>query len=109
MLFDQNISFRILKHLPEKYTGATSVKTAGLINAPDFEIWQYARDHDFVIVTQDSDFNDLAMIDGHPPKIIWIRLGNLKTQEILEVLENHSNEIELFILDQDHSCFKVIY
>lgn len=108
LLFDQNISFRILRHLPEEFTGSTSVKSEGLINAPDIEIWNYAKKHEFLIVTQDSDFNDLTLVEGHPPKVIWIRLGNLKTDEIKDVLVKHFNEIVTFIQDQDHSCFEII-
>jgi predicted nuclease of predicted toxin-antitoxin system len=108
LLFDQNISFQILKYLPKKYSGSTSVKSEGLIDAPDLEIWKFARQHCLAIVTQDSDFNDLALIEGHPPKIIWIRLGNLRTHEIIEVLEKFYREIELFILDPEHSCFEII-
>ena len=107
LFFDQNISFRILKYLPEKYSGSASVKSEGLIDAPDLEIWKFARQHGFVIVTQDSDFNDLALIEGHPPKIIWIRLGNLGTHEIIEVLEKFHKEIQYFIQDSEHSCFEI--
>jgi predicted nuclease of predicted toxin-antitoxin system len=38
LLFDQNISYRILKILPEKFVGSSHVKKESLINAPDREI-----------------------------------------------------------------------
>ncbi|NJK86452.1 MAG: DUF5615 family PIN-like protein [Bacteroidales bacterium] len=58
-LFDQNISHKILKLIPETFSDSTSVKKEGLINAPDMEIWEFAKINNYVIVTQDSDFNDL--------------------------------------------------
>ncbi|OQX81296.1 MAG: hypothetical protein B6D64_02120 [Bacteroidetes bacterium 4484_276] len=107
-LFDQNISHRILKLLPEKYSESTSVKKEGLINAPDIQIWEYARQHNYIIVTQDSDFNDLNSLYGFPPKIIWIRSGNLKTQAILKILIDYSSKIGKFVADNNYGCFEIL-
>jgi predicted nuclease of predicted toxin-antitoxin system len=79
LLFDQNISHRIVKGLPKMFQDSSSVKSERLINAPDVEVWKFAKQHNFTIVTQDADFNDLNLLRGFPPKIIWIRIGNLKT------------------------------
>ncbi|MBN2349107.1 MAG: DUF5615 family PIN-like protein [Bacteroidales bacterium] len=107
-LFDQNISHRILPQLPIQFAGSTSVKHEGLMNSPDKLIWEFAKEHDYIIVTQDSDFNDLNSLYGFPPKIIWIRSGNLKTSVILDLLIHHMNEIEKFIDDKKFGCFEII-
>jgi predicted nuclease of predicted toxin-antitoxin system len=107
-LFDQNISHRILKILPDQFAGSTSVKQEGLINSLDIEIWEYAKKNNYVIVTQDSDFNDLNLLNGFPPKIIWIRTGNLKTQAILNILIDYYLEFEKFISDDNYGCFEII-
>jgi predicted nuclease of predicted toxin-antitoxin system len=106
-LFDQNISHRILKLLPDFYSDSESVKDLGLINATDLEIWEYARDHNCNIITQDSDFNELNSLRGFPPKVIWIRMGNLKTSDIAEVLTQHCSEIEYFVNDKSYGCFEI--
>jgi len=106
-LFDQNISHRILKLIPPKYTNSTTVKKEGLINALDKEIWEFAKLNDYIIVTQDSDFNDLNTLFGFPPKIIWIRTGNLKTQAIVDILINYSVEIKKFNKDKYYGCFEI--
>ncbi|MEX0812340.1 MAG: DUF5615 family PIN-like protein [Chitinophagales bacterium] len=106
-LFDQNISHRILKLIPEEYSDSTTVKNASLINAPDREIWEFAKINDYIIVTQDSDFNDLNSLYGFPPKIIWMRTGNLKTESIVDILIDYSSEINKFINDSKHGCFKI--
>jgi len=108
LLFDQNISHRILRKIPEQFTGSTSVKAEGLLNASDRQIWDFAKKHNYIIVTQDSDFNDLNSLYGFPPKIIWIRSGNLKTQLILAVLINHFDEISRFAVDEAYGCFEII-
>lgn len=107
-LFDQNISYRILRSLPDKFADSTHVKTAGLTNASDIQIWEFAKKHNFTIITQDSDFNDLTSLYGFPPKIIWIRTGNLTTQAILNILIEYDKEIENFINDITYGCFEII-
>jgi predicted nuclease of predicted toxin-antitoxin system len=107
LLFDQNISHKILRLIPEKYFESTTVKNEGLINALDREIWEFAKRNDYIIVTQDSDFNDLNSLYGFPPKIIWIRTGNLKTQAIIDILINYSDEINKFVDDNNYRCFEI--
>lgn len=106
-LFDQNISHRILRLIPKGYSDATSVKNEGLINASDREIWEYAKNNDYIIVAQDSDFNDLNSLLGFPPKIIWIRTGNFKTQLIVDILVDYSFEIAKFLKDSKYGCFEI--
>ena len=86
LLFDQNISFRVLKKLDKIFSGSEQVKDLGLQDFSDKQIWNYAKENNFSIVTFDSDFFDLANLYGHPPKIIWLRTGNRKTNEITELL-----------------------
>jgi predicted nuclease of predicted toxin-antitoxin system len=108
LLFDQNISHRILQFLPGIYSGSTTVKKEKLIDFPDKQIWEFAKKREFTIVTQDSDFNSLNILYGFPPKIIWIRTGNLKTKEIASVLKNHLSEIEKFSKDDKYGCLEII-
>jgi len=107
LLFDQNISYRILKFLSSDYTGSTSVKGEGLIDYSDQKIWEFAKEHNFIIVTQDSDFNDLNILYGFPPKIIWIRTGNLSTETIGRILNEYSSEIQKFQSSQSLGCFEI--
>ena len=106
-LFDQNISHRILRQLPEKFSGSTSVKQEGLINASDRQIFEYAKSKEFIIVTQDADFNELNAFLGFPPKIVWFRMGNLTTFEIVEILNNSFAELINFSKDEALGCFEI--
>lgn len=47
----------------------------------DSQIWQYARGHDMVIVSKDADFSDRAMITAPPPRVVHIRLGNMRMRD----------------------------
>jgi predicted nuclease of predicted toxin-antitoxin system len=108
LLFDQNISHRILHLLPENYAESTSVKKEGLINANDKKIWELAKRGHYTIVTQDSDFNDLNALLGFPPKIIWIRTGNLNTKSLADLLIAYETDIREFISNDDFGCFEIL-
>lgn len=86
LLFDQNISFRILSKISSVFPEASQVRLLKLENETDINIWQYAREKDFAIVTFDMDFYNLALLKGSPPKIIWLRIGNTTTDKIAELL-----------------------
>ena len=107
-LFDQNISHRILDRLPVLFGDSTSVKKEGLSNAPDMTIWEFARQKNYVIVTQDSDFNNLTALNGSPPKIVWIRSGNLRTEEIAELLIKNQSSIQDFLNNEELGCLEII-
>lgn len=36
--------------------------------APDIELWDYAQDRDFVIVSKDADYNELSAVRGFPSR-----------------------------------------
>jgi len=76
ILFDQNISFRLVNLLKTTFEQVDHVKSLGLTDATDLEIWNFAFKNNYTIVTFDSDFIDLATLKGSPPKIIWLRFGN---------------------------------
>ncbi len=89
LLFDQNISHKIIKTLPNEFEESTSVKYEKLINASDKIIWDFTKRNQYTIVTQDSDFNDLSTFLGCLPKTIWLRNGNLTTIYIKELIYNN--------------------
>ena len=97
-----------MKVLPEKYSGSSHVKQENLINASDKQIWDFAKTNEYTIVTQDSDFNDLNILNGFPPKIIWIRTGNIKTVALMNILIEYNKELESFINNDDFGCFEIL-
>lgn len=53
---------------------------------PDSAIWQYARDHDLVIVSKDADFSDRIMLTEPPPRVIHLRIGNMRMRDLFSFL-----------------------
>ena len=97
LLLDENISRRLVTELAEQFAGSTHVTAVGLERTADREVWQFARDNGFVIVSKDSDFNDLAFMHGPPPKVVWLRVGNATTDDIAAVLRDAADRIGAFV------------
>lgn len=99
LLFDHNLSPRLVDRLTDIYPGARHIYLLGLDRALDDVVWNYAHEEGYVIVTCDVDFSELSVVRGFPPKVVWIRRGNCSTREIEEMLRLHSEAIKS--LDED--------
>lgn len=101
LLFDQNLAPRLVEALADLFSGSAHVQSLGLDRSPDTPLWEFARDNDFAIVTKDVDFSDRSALLGHPPKVVWIRLGNCTTHDIKAALRSHRQPIETFGEDEE--------
>lgn len=93
LLLDENLSRRLLTVIESHFARSTHVCLAGLERASDLQIWDYAKQHELTIVTCDSDFHEMSLIRGAPPKVIWLHAGNLSTAQIAERLINAKEQI----------------
>ncbi|HJQ35490.1 MAG TPA: DUF5615 family PIN-like protein [Pyrinomonadaceae bacterium] len=100
LLFDHNLSPRLVKRLADLYPDSNHLHLLGLDRSDDETIWEYARREGFPIVTKDADFGDLCMLRGFPPKVVWIRRGNCKTQAVEAILRRHQDDIEALNRDE---------
>lgn len=94
LLLDENLSRRVVPLLVTDFPGTTQIALQGMEQASDSEIWQFARENDFVIVTKDADFYELSLLHGAPPKVIWLKTGNVAKAEIVSVLLGNRVAIE---------------
>src|ERR1700731_230977 len=76
VLLDEHISPALITRLAEVGVYAQSVPHVGLAGRADHEIWQYALDHDFAVVTTNArDFIELLDVDVHPGLIVLRESG----------------------------------
>lgn len=75
----------------------------------DSEIWQYAKEHNLTIVTKDADFSEMILLNDPPPRVIHVKIGNMKMKQIHQVLSKAwgsictlSNEYKLVNVYKDH-------
>ena len=107
LLLDQNLSFRLLEGLEAAYPGSTQVRFVGLEQTDDLTIWRFAKENGFTIVTNDSDFHEISLVYGEPPKVIWLKCGNKPKWYVLGLLINNQDKIEAFHKEQESSCLEI--
>lgn len=108
LLFDQNISHRLINLIQDILPEAKQVRELGLENLSDRLIWEYAKENGYEIVTFDGDFYDFSLVWGHPPKIIWIRTYNQTTQNVAAILRKHIITSSEFQKNNDLACLEII-
>ncbi|MBD2296240.1 DUF5615 family PIN-like protein [Anabaena sphaerica FACHB-251] len=96
LLLDENLSDRIVDKILDLYPDSQHVKTLGLINTDDAIIWEFAKMNSFVIISKDSDFHQRSLLYGHPPKFIYLRIGNSPTSKIVQILRDNLSTITQF-------------
>lgn len=82
LLLDEHISPALVTRLSACGIYAQSVPHAGMSGRSDREIWKYALDHDFVVVTTNArDFIELLDVDLHPGLIVLRESGLTRNEQ----------------------------
>ena len=106
LLLDQNLSRKIPSLLQELVPRSEHVAHCGLDRSSDEEVWHYARESGYVILSKDSDFHQMSLLRGFPPKVIFLKIGNCATQTIVSMLLGHAQDLNEF--DQDTAASLLI-
>lgn len=107
LLFDQHLSYKLISRLEDLYPGSKHVRLENLDKSDDVEIWEYARENGYTIVSKDIDFYEIGLVKGSPPKVIWLRCGNTSTKYIEKVLRENYSIIKEFIEDLPQICLEL--
>lgn len=107
LLLDENLSRRIVPFLQTAYPGSTQVALLNMESASDAEIWLYAKNNGFVIVSRDSDFQERSLVAGHPPQVVWLKIPNRSKTVVLNILLDHHTEIEQALFEQKLACVEI--
>jgi predicted nuclease of predicted toxin-antitoxin system len=108
LLFDHNLSPRLVKQLADLYPDSTHVYLIGMDRVDDDVIWEYARNNGYAIVSKDVDHTDKCLLRGFPPRVIWVRTGNCPTRHIENLLRKHHNAILSFENDPIVGVFTLL-
>ncbi len=107
LLLDQNLSHRIVEQLSRSYPGTVQMSLLEMGESLDKDIWVYAKEHDYAIVTLDADFHEYSVLWGGPPLVIWLRCGNKPKNVILNKLLDHKTLIEDAASDANTWCVEI--
>jgi predicted nuclease of predicted toxin-antitoxin system len=107
LLLDENLSLRIVPFLQTDFPGSSQVVLEGLQQSDDAAIWQYAKANGFVIVSKDSDFQEISVLRGAPPKVIWLRSGNSSKASVVSLLMSRKDQILRALADASVNCIEL--
>ncbi len=109
LLLDANLSWRMIAVLKQHFEDCLHVDSIGLaIPAKDSEIWEFDRENDLDIVTNDEDFIDFVNVKGFPPKVILLKIGNQSKLFITNLLIQRKEDIESFSSSPELGLLEII-
>ncbi len=97
LLFDENLSFRLVRQLDTTFANSRHVSDVGLLRASDQDIWEFAKANGLALVSKDTDFVDLAILRGRPPAIVVLEVGNADTETIARLLATEASTVIAFV------------
>lgn len=107
LLFDENLSPKLPGLLAAIFPSSTHVRDCGLKGKADEDVWDYAHTNGFTIVSKDSDFHQRSLLYGHPPKIVWLRIGNCTREQLVSLITSHELDIRALGADPFESVLVI--
>ena len=107
LLFDQMLSYKLPRLLEDVYPHSTHVGPIGLAEDPDHVVWEHAREYDFIVTSEDTDFVEISRRLGFPPKLVLIKIGNAPTRVIAHALRRDYQAISAFSEDEDQGIYEL--
>jgi predicted nuclease of predicted toxin-antitoxin system len=101
LLLDENLSPQLIRRIEDLFPGSLHVRSVGLKQTPDKTVWEFAKSNSFFIGTADSDFHELAVALGPPPKVIWLRGCDYPTSVAEELIRGQAIRIAEFLENQE--------
>ena len=77
-------------------THTSKVKVHGELMS-DSDIISFAIEHNLIVVTKDKDFVDYYFAKGFPPKILQLQMGNIKNDDLIDILDVNIDTISKLI------------
>jgi predicted nuclease of predicted toxin-antitoxin system len=108
ILLDANLSYRLVKKLSDLFPDCLHVTRTGLqYPADDIDIWEWAKKHKRLIITNDDDYYRLADTRGFPPKVVLLRMGNQSSASVVNVLINHFTDIQALCDSEEYGVLEL--
>ncbi|MBE9037865.1 DUF5615 family PIN-like protein [aff. Roholtiella sp. LEGE 12411] len=107
LLFDQNLSRKLVTQLADVFPDSSHVQFYALEVKTDTAIWEFAKTNDFCIVTQDVDFAERSRLYGSPPKVVWLRCGNTPTKQVESLLRSGVEVIQELLNNPSLHCLEL--
>lgn len=107
LLFDENVSPKLVGLVGGAFPESVHVYDVGLRGATDRRIWEHARENGFTLVSKDDDFRQRSFVQGAPPKVVWLQVGNAGTAAIADLLREQVSRLHCFA-EEDESALLIV-
>jgi len=107
LLLDENLSPRLPTLLVGHYPGSSQLELLGLRGSSDAQVWEFAKQEGYILVSKDNDFRQMSFQFGAPPKVVWLSVGNAGTGVIQRLLTESQEAIRAFVADPE-AAFMVV-
>lgn len=101
LLLDENLPPALVSALDDVFPGSTHTLTLGFGQTPDIEVYRYAANNGFTILTKDSDYDALSGRYGAPPKVILLKVGNMLSAELRQFVTERKVDFAAFVSATD--------
>lgn len=89
-LFDENIPR--VPFLPTRLPVTHALQLGS--RPTDSQLWAHAQQNDLAIVTKDADFAQRIVLGAPPPRVVHLRVGNLRRSDFVAWLGRTLPQIE---------------
>jgi len=108
LLLDANLSWRLISPLKTAFGECVHINNMSLSHpAKDFEIWQFAKEQGYTIITQDSDFLNYLETKGYPPKLVLVKAGNINTEQMKKILLQAKQSIIELLNNDEYGLLEI--
>lgn len=107
ILVDQNIAPKLIDNIADLFPDSTHVNEIVLNKSTDQEIWKYALDNDYVLVSTDNGFSNLSILSEKAPKTIFIKGEVITTLKLEWTLRVNEESIKHFVTEDPSICLTI--
>jgi predicted nuclease of predicted toxin-antitoxin system len=94
LLVDAQLPGTLARWLRGRGCDAVHLLDCGMAQADDRTIWKKAIDEERIVISKDEDFFILATRNGDNGRLLWLRMGNCRTTDLLTRLNRDWSAVE---------------
>ena len=102
-LIDQNLRPRLKRLFEGRFPGTQHVIHLHLDQTRDHVLWRYATEHGFALMTQDDDFHQRSMLNGAPPKVVYLSNAKGDAPGLAAFVDRNIGTLAAFMEDTEAS------
>jgi len=92
-LVDVQLPGTLVRWLKNRNHDAVHVLERNLGQTDDRTLWRIAKEEGRIMVSKDEDFFILATRPNDTGHLLWLRMGNCRTNQLLTLINQHWNSI----------------